>query len=275
MSTPVGIDLGAGARAFGTLAFRGPDCAKFLQGQVSADVERLASGASTWAGLHNPQGRALAILWLGRLSPEEIVAVLPRELVADVAAHLRKFVFRAKVVIEATDHRVIGARAGADPHGCIALRWGDRQLLLAGPARELELSTGSAAWELDDIRQGLPQVYAATREEFVAQMLNLDLLGAVGFEKGCYTGQEVIARAHYRGRVKRRMQRWFHAGDSLVPGAAARSTDGRSLEVVRVAPGEHGGQEILAVGTFGPTEPTTDTGAPVVEPRPLPYSLPE
>ncbi len=275
MSTPVGIDLGTGERALGTIAFRGPDAAKFLQGQVSADIEKLASGTSTWAGLHNPQGRALAILWLARLSPEEVIAVLPRELVADLAAHLRKYVFRAKVVIEVTDHRVIGAVAGADPHGCFAFRWGDRQLLLADPARELALSPDRAAWELADVREGLPQVYAATREEFVAQMLNLDLLGAIGFDKGCYTGQEVIARAHYRGRVKRRMQRWFNSGAPLLPGAAARSTDGRPLSVVRVAPDGNGGEEVLAVGTFGPAEPAVESGVPLVEPRPLPYALPE
>ena len=105
-------------------------------------------------------------------------------------------------------------------------------------------------------RAGLPQVYAATSEAFVAQMLNLDLLGAIAFDKGCYTGQEVIARAHYRGRVKRRMQRWRNA--SGMPARArrcgAQAADGRALTVVRVAPGGDGGQELLAVGNFAGAE---------------------
>ena len=75
-----------------------------------------------------------------------------------------------------------------------------------------------ASWERADIAAGLPQVYTATSEAFVAQMLNLDLLGAIAFDKGCYTGQEVIARAHYRGRVKRRLQRW-HATAGTAPRA--------------------------------------------------------
>jgi len=125
-------------------------------------------------------------------------------------------------------------------------------------------------------------VYAATREEFVAQMLNLDLLGAVAFDKGCYTGQEVIARAHYRGRVKRRLQRWLNeSGVSLRPGDAARGPDGRALTVVRAADGE-AGQEVLAVGAFGPASAAdapaaaaVNPGVAVSGPLPLPYPLPE
>jgi folate-binding protein YgfZ len=132
------------------------------------------------------------------------------------------------------------------------------------------------------VRQGLPQVYAATREQFVAQMLNLDLLGAVSFDKGCYTGQEVIARAHYRGRVKRRLQRWSNrTGAVLKPGDAVHGPDGRALVVVRGAPAS-GDQEILAVGSFGPAQETEMTPAPsapatitVDGPLPLPFSLPE
>src|SRR6185436_19290564 len=89
-----------------------------------------------------------------------------------------------------------------------------------------------AAWQRADVEAGLPQVYAATSESFVAQMLNLDLLGGIAFDKGCYTGQEVIARAHYRGRVKRRLQRWRNTGTAaLRPGDAARGPDGRALTV--------------------------------------------
>jgi folate-binding protein YgfZ len=277
MSNPIGVDIGSGGDALGVLAFRGPDAAKFLQGQLSADVDGLPAGASRFAGLHNPQGRAVALLMLARISPEDIFAVLPRALLADVDALLRKFVFRAKVRIEEPPFHVIGAAAGADPHGSYAFAWGDRQLLLAPAGRDLPRSPDTSRWNLDDVRQGLPQVYAATREEFVAQMLNLDLLGAVSFDKGCYTGQEVIARAHYRGRVKRRMQRWSNAGAALKPGDAARGPDGRALTVVRVAPAD-GGQELLAVGTFGPAEAavSVDNAVPIVSgPLPLPYSLPE
>jgi folate-binding protein YgfZ len=280
MSNPIGVDLGAGDDGHGVLAFRGPEAARFLHGQLSADVESLAPGTSRLAGLHNPQGRAIALLVLARSSPDEILAVLPRELVRDVGARLQKFVFRAKVRIEAAAFDVIGAAAGADPHGAHAFAWSDRQLLLAPAGRDLPRSTDATRWNLDDVRQGLPQVYAATREQFVAQMLNLDLLGAVSFEKGCYTGQEVIARAHYRGRVKRRLQRWLNtSGMALRPGDTARGPDGRPLSVVRTAAVESGGgEEVLAVGAFGPaaeTAPADAAQVAVTGPLALPYALPE
>jgi folate-binding protein YgfZ len=265
MSTPADR-LPAPSSALGVIAFRGPDAAKFLQGQLSADVEKLAPGARTLAGLHNPQGRVIALLSLTRLAADELLAVLPQDLLPAVIARLNKYVLRAKVKIsDATaEHPDPGAASN------------DR--------------------ELSEIRAGVPQVYAATSESFVAQMLNLDLLGAIAFDKGCYTGQEVIARAHYRGRVKRRLQRWRNdSGTLLKPGDSARSADGRALSVVRVAalddgalndgmgdPGMRSGtrQEILAVGNFAAAvEPDTgadaDGGIIVSGPLPLPYSLPD
>jgi folate-binding protein YgfZ len=233
--------------SLGQIVFRGPDAARFLQGQLSADMEKLDVGGQTLAGLHNPQGRVFALLKVSRATPEEFLASLPRELVTPVAARLRKYVLRARVRIEEM------------------------------PEAPGDLSPTS----LDEIRAGIPQVYAATSEAFVAQMLNLDLLGAIAFDKGCYTGQEVIARAHYRGRVKRRLQRWrTESGAALRPGDSACGPDGRALAVVRVADCD-GGQEILAVGTYAtPEEVAADTpgnaGAPrVIGPLPLPYTLPE
>lgn len=230
-----------------SVAFRGPDAAKFLQGQLSADIEQLEVGAHTLAGLHNPQGRAIALLSVSRTSADDFVALLPRELADTVIARLKKYVLRAKVRIE----------PGAD----------------APPVDSLAA-----------VRAGIPEVYASTSEAFVAQMINLDLLGAIAFDKGCYTGQEVIARAHYRGRVKRRMQRWLNAGaTALSPGDSARGPDGRALSVVRVAAVD-GGQEILAVGNYqaaesepAETHPPGPDPAPVQVsgPLPLPYVLPD
>ena len=239
MSMFAGIDL-SGAGGLGVLAFRGNDSARFLQGQLSADTEKLALGSSTLAGLHNPQGRVIALLALLRSGAEEILAVLPRDLMAPVAQRLGKYLFRAKVRIsdESDALRVLGAMAGAEPAGSISISWGDRRLLLAPRGTErIDPGTSVAAWERADIAAGIPQVYAATSESFVAQMLNLDLLGAIAFDKGCYTGQEVIARAHYRGRVKRRLQR-FRASVPLAqlsPGTHGTMTNGRGFIVVDAA----------------------------------------
>lgn len=284
------VNLSFGPRALGVIAFRGPDAAKFLQGQLSADVEKLAVGSGVLAGLHNPQGRAIALLALVRLQPGEILAALPAELVDTVLQRLRKYVLRAKVTLEDASpaYHVAGAWAGDAVSGIAGLPWGTRRLLFL-PADRVPTAdaAASATWELADVREGRPQVYAATSEAFVAQMLNLDLLGAIAFDKGCYTGQEVIARAHYRGRVKRRLQRWANESPApLAPGDAARAADGRSLQVVRVAAREGGGQEVLAVGNYAPAsaddasatmgeDAATVDGVVLTGPLPLPYSLPD
>jgi folate-binding protein YgfZ len=141
------------------------------------------------------------------------------------------------------------------------------------------------AWVLHDVAAGLAQVYAATSEMFVAQMLNLDLVDAISFSKGCYTGQEVIARAHYRGRVKRRLQRFCTlAPAALAPGDALELADGRGARVVEAARHPDGRCEFLAVTALaspgagaGEADEESSAGRArgiEAQPLPLPYSLP-
>jgi folate-binding protein YgfZ len=283
MSMPAGTNLSEGPSAWGVIAFRGADTARFLQGQLSAEIEKLGVGASTLAGLHNPQGRVVALLALVRTDDAEVLAAVPADLIDSVIQRLRKYVLRAKLTIEDASAalQVTGLPSGADAADDALIRWGERWLSLT-PAGRYPPAPAAARdrWELDDVRAGLPVVFAATSEQFVAQMLNLDLLGAIAFDKGCYTGQEVIARAHYRGRVKRRMQRWLHSrSPALKPGDPAHSPDGRPLVVVRVAHAG-AGQEVLAIGNFLPaTEDAGEPGGPgtgpgLEGPLPLPYTLP-
>src|SRR6186713_3506695 len=130
MSKPEAADLSLPPAALGVLAFRGPDAARFLQGQVSADVEKLAVGASTLAGLHNPQGRVIALLAISRSASDELFAILPVELTAAVALRLRKYVLRSKLqIVEVGDAlRVVGT--GTDVPGFASAIWGTRRMLL-------------------------------------------------------------------------------------------------------------------------------------------------
>jgi hypothetical protein len=168
------------------------------------------------------------------------------------------------------------------------LRLAPARLLLlqpTGPSSLPALPGASATdWQLGVIADGEPQVYAATSEEFVAQMLNLDALDAIAFDKGCYTGQEVIARAHYRGRVKRRMQRFLsRAPTRLQPGDAGILGDRRSFKVVQAAQHADGRAEFLAVCAQRATdaEPHSESApgaaGPALEAEELalPYPLPE
>jgi folate-binding protein YgfZ len=272
----------------GVLRVSGLDSERFLQGQLSNDMARLTGGYAQPAGYHNPQGRVIALLYLVRTAADVVYAVLPRELGAIVAQRLSKFVLRAKVKIEdlSAEWRVeglIGAQASAAPGGAgLLARFGTdglRSLRLL-PAAEAGENRGDVlTWHALGIERGEPQVYGATSEEFVAQMLNLDVLGAIGFDKGCYTGQEVIARAHYRGRVKRRMQRFrAHGAPPLLPGSAGRLADGRAFQVVDAVRRGAGEYEFLAVTALSPraeAQASADTPLIETESLPLPYALPE
>jgi tRNA-modifying protein YgfZ len=318
--------------SLGVLRASGADVVTFLQGQLSNDIERLAPERSLLAGYHNAQGRAIALLRLVQAAPGEVLAVLPRELAAAVASRLAKFILRAKVKVadESAAWQIAGIiapaesaspatpSAGALPPslhgvarfgGSIAVRVGaepGRWLLLSPVGAPSQPHTPAApsefppappeVWHRLSVAAGEPQVYAATSEQFVAQMLNLDVLGAIAFDKGCYTGQEIIARSHYRGRVKRRMQRFLtDAPTVLEPGASGVFADGRSFRVVRSAAHSDGRCEFLAVtasataaesapaaagadaapGADGAAD-TSTAAAPLHAQRlELPYSLPD
>lgn len=251
----------------GLLRFAGPDAINFLQGQLSNDTLRLKAGAPLLAAYSTPQGRVVALL---RLLPHSsgVIALLPREIVLPTLERLRKFVLRAKVAIEdisdqfwavgqqGAEALASGGFAVPDPAQAYAEREGigvaraDPKLSrywIIGPAADLAgrgiadapARVGSQRvehdWRLADIRAGLPQVYAATREMFVAQMLNLDLIDGISFTKGCFTGQEIIARTQHRGRIKRRLFRLrLPMGDWAI-GQAVHLTDGRSGRLTELA----------------------------------------
>ena len=131
------------------------------------------------------------------------------------------------------------------------------------------------AWRLANIRAGMPQVYAATSEQFVAQMLNLDLLDAISFTKGCYTGQEIIARTQHLGRIKRRLSRLSLPSGSWSIGQPLRLADGRSgrlTEVVRVGDGFEALAVLSLRDATGAVDADTGAGEAVsAEELPLPY----
>lgn len=282
---------------FGVMSVRGPDARRFLQGQLSNDIEALRPGHSLLAGLHTPQGRTVALLRLLATDAQDVLALLPRELIAPVVALLHRYVLRAKVTLadESQQWRIEGLRAaaGVAPScaGGITVPLGDgteRWLHLAPAANGAAAASGAVsteAWRRTDVAAGLPQVYATTSGTFVAQMLNLDCIGAISLRKGCYTGQEVIARAHYRGRVKRRMQRFrARARAPLAAGAEGRFTDGRGFIVVQSVQRAADEIEMLAVAPLVPAtveeapdsvRATADGSAPLeAEALPLPYALP-
>lgn len=256
----------------GTLLLAGPDARAFLQGQLSADLDALAPGHAQLASCNSAQGRVQAVLWLVQRE-DGIALVLPQALTQTIAARLRKYVLRSKVRIDADTLVCATLARDALPAG-IGLREprahlerertsylnlpGHAAVLVLAPAAALDPSAPEAsaqAWQLEDIRAGVPQIDPQTHEAFVAQMLNLDLLGAISFEKGCYTGQEIIARTHFRGTIKRRMFRYAAECPPPAPGtrilAPASAAGGGGSDD---APPVHAGQVVNAASVGGPDE---------------------
>jgi folate-binding protein YgfZ len=277
----------------GVLRFTGADALEFLQGQVSNDTQRLTGNASVFAAYSNAQGRVLALIYLLPHSSGTL-AILPREILGPTMERMRKFILRAKVRIEdAGDSLAVAGRYGAaapsggyaeeDGVGVCPVGHDPTRAWVIGPAEKLpaadadQAARNEAAWRLADIRAGLPQIYAATSESFVAQMLNLDLLDGISFTKGCYTGQEIVARTQHLGRIKRRMFRLQLPRGHWQIGQAVRLVDGRQGRLTEVAE-SNGRIEALAVlsieagaavSSDAPTEILVDAAE-----LPLPYTMP-
>jgi folate-binding protein YgfZ len=288
------IDSASGRLAhLGILRFSGADALSFLQGQVSNDTQPLRENLPVLAAYSSAQGRVLALIYLLPHS-SGVAAILPQEILGAIMQRMRKFVLRAKVRIEdASDTLVAAGQFGAglavgshyfehDGIGVAPVAHDANRRWIIGPADKIAAPADAAAakrfendWRLADIRAGLPQVYAATSEAFVAQMLNLDLLGAISFTKGCYTGQEIIARTQHLGRIKRRLFRLALPSGTWRIGQALRLADGRQGQLTEVID-RQGHTEALAVlreasdadGAQTPDETLVEAAE-----LPLPYSL--
>ena len=216
---------------FGVVRVSGEDRASFLHGQLSNDINNLAIGQACYATYNTPKGRVLANMLVVNRG-EDLLLVMAQDLTEAIVKRLRMFVLRAKVVFELMpDLAVSGELADdAEPHPAaepqlsfpaqiqentveIALpHTGRLKISVAENAAEYQAGAENA-WNLHEIRSGYPWICAATKEAAVAQMLNQHIIGAVHFRKGCYPGQEIIARAQYRGQVKRGLA--VLSGDSL------------------------------------------------------------
>ena len=265
------------------LRVTGEDAESFLQGQLTQDVSRLAGDRVLFAAHCTPKGRITALFRAWKLDHDFLLDA-PAPLAAAAQRRLGMYVLRAKVKVSsaAADWErtgvagdVLGPLLDAlgypRPEAVGELRRnGDLCCLKLGPARWLTLAPPRAdaglraqlaqhaaaspgGWALAGLRDGDPEVLPETVEAFVPQMLNLDLLDGISFKKGCYTGQEIVARTHYLGKVKRRMRRFTYQGatppqpGTLVPIGAAGDA-GQAEVVIAVQTHESGG-EALAVAT--------------------------
>lgn len=248
------------------LAVEGADAAAFLQAQTMNDVRALRPRQWHWNGWLNPKGRLHALFALLRTGEASFALLVPDLPALELGAALQRFVFRSKLRLDASDAWCVeGEFAGAAAHAAADAdmaepaagdAWtldmaGGRRLhvsrdALADPSAGGTLANASAdAWFEQDLRHGLPRLPAAQREAWTPQMLSLQRLHAYSLSKGCYPGQEIVARTHYLGQAKRSLH--LVEGDGLVAGEPVRSASGQALgSIVCVHP-----QGRLALGVLG------------------------
>ncbi len=247
---------------WGVLRASGEEAAKFLHGQLTQDIVLMNASQARLAGFCSAKGRLLASFIAWKPAPDEVLMAMPAEVLPAVLKRLSMFVLRAKCKLSDASAQfalwgVVGEGAPAEvwQRSGDAIRLPDaagqqRYLLVQAtdaPAPSLpEIS--EAQWQWLDVQSGLAWVRGATTEQFVPQMINLELLGGVNFQKGCYPGQEIVARSQYRGTIKRRTflfdseaaaaigQEIFHSGDAEQPAGL----------VAGVAPSPNGGYSLLA-----------------------------
>ncbi len=281
------------------LHIQGEDAESFLQGQLSNDISQLGLARAQLHAWCNPKGRALAILRVMR-SKNGFRALLPGDLEASITKRLKIFVMRAKVTIETESGYRCLAVAGADNAaiqgfaecGCRVYcvdETRSRYLLIGNRERigKIAGNAGSALlpgdyWRALDILAAIPQVYAATTETFIPQHINLELVDGVSFRKGCYPGQEIVARLKYLGKSKKRLiVARIDSSDPVAPGDAIYASgkpgskagaivdsvalDNRTWLVSAMAPATAVGHGALAVGS---------AAGGALEQMRMPYAIP-
>ena len=294
----------------GVIRASGQDAEAFLQGQLSNDIGLVSNSRAEPAAYCTPKGRVLAtpLLWW---NDGGYALGLPRELSEPVRRRLQMYVLRSKATLsdlsdqiaalglagsgamdlarEALGVALSGPYQAASSGGLTAIALpGDRVQVMGEAALVVDLwdklagrcwVADEAVWTAHAITAGVPTITSATQDQFTLHMLNLDLTGAVSFSKGCYTGQEIVARTQYLGQVKRRLLRFATAGRAET--AAGVCAEGQPVgTVVNAAPSASGGWELLAVvqvqaARGAGVRLTLGADGPPLTLLPLPYELSE
>jgi len=288
----------------GVIRAEGPDAASFLHGQLTQDFALLKPGEARLAALCSPKGRMLASFVGIRPAPEQVLLVCSRDLLAPTLKRLSMYVLRAKARLTdaSAEFAVRGlagaaiAAAGADPLAApgtctaagpahvIALYPADgvpRALWLApeGTPAPQAPALDAGLWAWSEVRSGVATLSAPVVEAFVPQMLNYESVGGVNFKKGCYPGQEVVARSQFRGTLKRRAylveaDAPLAAGQEVFAEADAQQPVGT---VVQAAAGPDGGWSALVSMQTSALEAgalhAASPQGPVLRLEPLPYPL--
>ncbi|MGA8864033.1 MAG: folate-binding protein [Gallionella sp.] len=299
---------------FGILRVSGEEAQSFLQNLLSNDINEVSSTRAQLSSLNNAKGRMLATLLIWHKGGDYLLQ-LPRVLCEPIRKKLAMYVLRSKVkVSDASDEIISLGLSGANAQEILLAQFGElpqQPLGVIGSAQgsvikigetRFQVNTtaanaaalwaafgrhsqpvGSACWDWLNIRSGIPVILPQTQEQFVAQMVNLELIGGVSFKKGCYPGQEIVARMQYLGKLKRRMYlAHMNGSDTPMPGDELFCADMEgqpSGMIVNSAPAPNGGYDVLATVQIAGRETQTvhwrSLQGESLEFLPLPYLLPD
>lgn len=206
-----------------TLLIEGPDATAFAHAQFSSNVSSLATGQWQFSAWLDPQGRVLALFHLVRLADDRYLVLLRGGSAAAMADALRRFVFRSKLSLTALPPRALTTGRAMSLH---AISDDSDTLSLGCDTHSLQITAsgiGDDAWRLPQLRAGWPWLPTQTLNELLPAALSLQRLQAVAIDKGCYPGQEIVARLHYRDGHKRHLHsvtlsQAANAGDVLCRG---------------------------------------------------------
>ena len=261
------------------IALEGPDATAFAQAQFANDVVALAPGYWQWNAWLTPKGRVIALFALLKQQQDRILLLLPDVDAGELASLLQRFVFRRKLKLAARDdlqasgafHQpdsARNARIGADA-GSIEIDYGDgnqgRTLRIA-PVREWpEQADWPARWKACDLLHGLPRLPAEQREQWTPQQLSLERLQAFSVKKGCYPGQEIVARTHFLGKAKRGLV-LFEAESPVVPGMEV----GDAVRIVGSVVSASDGERHIALAVLPLERESTELNAGGIQLREVP-----
>jgi len=299
MTLPLTFSGAAPLPALGVIRAQGADAAKFLHGQLTQDFSLLGLSEARLAAFCSPKGRMLASFVAAKRAHDDIVLVCRRDLLPATLKRLQMFVLRAQCKLsDASDAMALRGLVGAAVPAALPApdwsQWRDREASVVrlpaadGVGRALwiaplegspapETTLDAAVWDWLSVRSGVATVGAAVADAFVPQMLNYESVGGVNFKKGCYPGQEVVARSQFRGTLKRRGvllaasgpvaagQEVFHAADAEQPCGLIAEAAPR--------PDGSGWAAIASLQTSALDGGALRAGDAALTPQPLPYPL--
>ncbi|MGL4995142.1 MAG: YgfZ/GcvT domain-containing protein [Deefgea sp.] len=295
---------------YGLIRFQGEDSQAFLQGQLSSDIRALTRNTVQYSSYSTPKGRMQASFLISRQGEDYLLQVAT-ELQAASQKRLSMFIMRSKTKASDANDQLVqlgiaGPNATAlittifnsapaafeaqhhDNASVIGLEGARFQIIASPEAMQLiwahllshgATAAGTTVWQLTEIRAGAPWITAATQDEFIPQMANMELIGGVSFTKGCYPGQEIVARTQYLGKLKRRTYRMHVDSVDVAAGQDVYSPEMNgqaSGKIMLAAPAPQGGSEVLVVAQIASLAQglhLIDENGPHLTQLSLPYAL--